>query len=71
MHSTGVEAVGYQFEGHAFAKRFKRLPWLACRYCGLILLNNSLTRWCVAKGCNYEDHPGYKQALKTEVRRNG
>lgn len=53
---------GYKKEEHSWYKP-KRMPWSVCRYCGLVSLNNQLTRWSIDKGCNYKDHPGYKDAV--------
>lgn len=51
----------YIFEPHG--------PWVPnksyktrCAKCGLVSLNNDFTRWAISKGCNNEDHPGYKNA---------
>lgn len=35
-----------------------------CAICGLVLLRNSATTWCVERGCNYKDHQSYKSAMK-------
>ena len=35
-----------------------------CRCCGLLALNNRATDWCIQKGCNFTDHPEYKNAMK-------
>lgn len=49
----------FEFEPHAFIKR-KLMPWSYCKYCGLVTLNNSFTRWCIDKGCNSRYHPSYE-----------
>jgi hypothetical protein len=36
-----------------------------CTNCGLMRLRNLLTDWCVEKGCEYSEHPGYEGALRT------
>ncbi len=36
-----------------------------CRFCGLARLHNLLTDWCVAKGCDFRDHPGFPAACRT------
>ena len=54
----------YEMELHAPVKLYKGLPWPVCKRCGLVYLKNSFTRWCVAKGCLAEYHPGFKQAMK-------
>lgn len=38
-----------------------------CVKCGLVILNNKLTRWCVDKGCNNEDHHDWKRVRKEYV----
>jgi hypothetical protein len=51
----------YVFEAHDPVKRFKRLSWLVCKYCGLVYLNNRFTKWSIKKGCNSSDHPDYER----------
>ncbi len=58
-----IEKIPYKFEAHSFIK-LKNAPWLYCKYCGLLRLNNSLTRWCVRMGCNNEYHNNYKQMVQ-------
>lgn len=48
---------------HQWAKR-KALPWPVCRCCGLVQLRNPLTAWCVARGCDYAEAPGYAAAVR-------
>ena len=36
--------------------------WRCCVKCGLILLHNPFTRWCVERGCDYAEHPGFSAA---------
>lgn len=36
-----------------------------CIGCGVLRLRNLLTDWIVARGCQYESHPGYREALRT------
>ena len=36
---------------------------LYCYKCGLVSLNNKISRWAVKYGCNYKDHPQYKKTL--------
>lgn len=31
-----------------------------CNKCGLLLLRNKFTEWCVRMGCDHTDHPQYK-----------
>lgn len=48
----------YRPEPHAFTSRI--VNYLYCSRCGLIMLRNDFTQWCVKMGCNYSDHPQYK-----------
>ncbi len=52
----------YKYEAHNW-KKPKRLPWSVCVHCGLVSLNNPLTRWATDKGCNYKDAPNYQQTV--------
>lgn len=52
----------YIFESHN-AVTIKGISWLVCRYCGLIYLQNKITRWCIKKGCNSKAHPEYRYRL--------
>ena len=58
--------MNYIFEAHSPIK-IKVIPWLFCKYCGLIFLNNELTKWCIKMGCNHEDHMQYT----TKVNKGG
>lgn len=58
-----IEKIPYKFEAHSFIK-LKNAPWLYCKYCGLLKLNNQLTRWCISMGCNSSDHNNYKRMVK-------
>lgn len=49
----------FQVNPHKFCKR-KYVPWLVCQGCGLIALRNPFSEWCVKMGCDYEDHPDFK-----------
>lgn len=49
----------YTMEPHSW-KQVRFFSWPVCRYCGLVLLRNSFTKWCGAHGCNYRLHPGYQ-----------
>jgi hypothetical protein len=49
------------------AGKGRSLPWLWCPRCGLVRLRNARTEWCIDHGCNYDDHPGYKQAMRRET----
>lgn len=44
--------------------RLKGVPWLVCRHCGLVYLRNALTQWCIDRGCDYSDDPGYRTAIR-------
>lgn len=35
-----------------------------CTKCGLLALRNRATDWCVEKGCEFENHPDYTNAMK-------
>lgn len=37
--------------GHVW-KKFRPIPWLVCRKCGLVLLRNVATERAVRKGCD-------------------
>ena len=58
---TGSAA--YKYKGHSFVP-MKGVGKQVCRVCGLVALKNAATQWCIDKGCNAEDHPQYKQAMK-------
>ena len=58
------ETIRYTYEAHTFVKMYRSLPWLVCKHCGLLLLRNDFTQWCVSKGCLHEYHPGYKKAMR-------
>lgn len=47
--------------GHNFKKTIAGKQY--CTGCGLVLLRNALTEWCVKRGCDYADDRGYQQAL--------
>jgi len=51
-------------EPHNFNWKLKGCPQFICVHCGLMLLNNDFTRWCVQKGCSYSDHPDYENQKK-------
>ena len=53
----------YKYKGHSFTP-LKGVGKQVCKSCGLIALKNLATQWCVDKGCNYEDHPQYRQTMK-------
>jgi len=58
-----IEKIPYTFEAHNFIK-LKNVPWVYCKYCGLLKLNNALTSWCVKMGCNNGDHPNHNNMVK-------
>jgi hypothetical protein len=47
----------------------KFMPWLMCRKCGLVYLNNRFTNWCITVGCDNIYHPHYKKMLKRLTKR--
>lgn len=56
-----MSAEAYKFEPHSFAYRL--CSWMYCSGCGLLRLHNPLTDWCASKGCNYADHPSYRNKV--------
>lgn len=54
-----------QHEPHVFVSITKRLTIPMCRKCGLVRLRNALSDWCVKHGCNYDEHPGFAEAMRT------
>lgn len=34
--------------------KYKAIPWVVCRACGLVALNNNRTRRAVRRGCEKE-----------------
>lgn len=56
------EPITYSYEKHS-PILLKGTPWLYCRYCGLLFLNNGITRWCIRMGCNSSYHPQFKKML--------
>ena len=63
------DSISYTYEPHSPIKMSK-LPWVYCKYCGLIYLNNPITNWAIKMGCNNEFHYDYKKMLKTSVDKN-
>ena len=55
--------MSYVYEKH-FPVKVKFMPWLMCKYCGLVFLKNNLTKWCIKMGCAHEDHPAFKKMLR-------
>lgn len=55
----------FKIEKHGPWRQLKRIGREYCGGCGLVRLHNPLTDWCLAKGCNYEAHPGYQSAVRT------
>ena len=47
----------YKMVGHSFNKTISGKS--VCSNCGLIVLNNEFTRWCIEKGCYADLHPQY------------
>jgi len=58
----------FEYIPHNFVKR-KFMPWLCCRGCGLLSLNNPFTEWAIKKGCDNFYSPAYKatRAKYTEL----
>ena len=63
------EEIKYLFEPHKPRKLTKRIPWLYCGHCGLLYLNNSITKWCIKMGCNHTYHNQFKFMLKKFTKR--
>ena len=55
-----------KYVAHGPWKNIKGVGRQCCTKCGLIRLKNSLTRWCIDKGCDHDLHPNFKQQCKTE-----
>lgn len=53
----------YKMKGHQWSP-MKGVGKNYCTCCGLLMLRNKATDWCVDKGCNYQDHPQYYSAMK-------
>ena len=53
----------YKMKGHSFVP-LKYTGKQYCKYCGLVALRNRATDWCVDKGCNFELHQEYKNAMR-------
>ena len=58
-----IDMEQYSLEPHR-PTNIKGISWRICAYCGLIYLNNPLTKWSIEKGCNNKDYPGYKEIAK-------
>ena len=59
--------MSWSFTGHTFKSDrpiCKIVSRAVCVNCGLLRLRNRLTDWCVAKGCDYDEHPGFREALR-------
>jgi hypothetical protein len=37
----------------------KGIPWRLCAHCGLLFLNNEISRLCVKLGCEFDEKPAY------------
>lgn len=59
----------YKFKEHSF-KTNKHIGKKVCSGCGLVALNNPISKWCIQKGCNFDDHTQYTKKVKnlTKVR---
>ena len=60
------EKIKYEYEPHSPkpAPSGSKLSWRVCSGCGLIYLNNALTKWCVDKGCGAKYHQDYERKVK-------
>ena len=54
------EKFTYAFEQHSPIKT-KGFPWIHCKHCGLLYLNNKFTKWAIKKGCLNNYHKDYKR----------
>ena len=52
--------IKYKFESHS-PKKIKGIPWLVCRYCGLVYGRNQFTRWSLKLGCYANYHIDYNK----------
>lgn len=60
--------MAWKHEPHCFKSDrpvAKVLGRAVCINCGLLRLKNLLTEWCVSKGCNFDEHPGWNEAQRT------
>jgi hypothetical protein len=62
---------GHSFKADHPAARF--IGRAVCGNCGLVRLKNLLTEWCVARGCDFREHPGFAEACRTlpSIHRSG
>ncbi len=59
--------MAYRYIPHSFKTDLpvaKIIGRSVCVGCGLARLRNKLTDWCVAKGCDYDEHPDYRRVLR-------
>lgn len=61
------EQRSYKMVGHQFVP-LKGAGKPYCKSCGLVALRNKATEWCIDKGCNFDVHKGYKEAMKRLTR---
>lgn len=45
----------YEYEAHEPVKKYRSIPWLVCKWCGLMYLRNEPTRKAIKLGCNWRD----------------
>lgn len=57
LKKESYKMVPHNFGGKVVGKSY-------CLKCGLIALNNPLSRWATEKGCLNELHPSYRSKLK-------
>lgn len=58
----------YKMQGHSW-QPMSHIGKQVCKNCGLVMLRNQATAWCVDKGCNHSDHPQYESAMKRLTKR--
>jgi len=58
----------WKHQGHCFKSDRPSARFMAravCINCGLVRLKNLLTEWAIARGCDYDEHPGWAEARRT------
>lgn len=65
--SAPKEKVAYKVKQHSFTP-LKNTGKQFCKSCGIVAGNSPLARWCIDKGCHYEDHPQFKSMRRRLTR---
>lgn len=58
----------YKMQGHQWVP-MQSAGKQVCKSCGLVMLRNRATDWCVERGCNFSDHVQYESAMKRLTKR--